>query len=112
MGFLNYLAITLPGGQSINAPSKVPVGGIRALAAALKVGVTILLVFATIYTLIMLLWGSVLWITSAGDKGRIEKARSRIMFALIGLAFAFGSFAIMALLSKLFNIPLLEITVR
>jgi hypothetical protein len=106
---MQYLSIDLPGGRTINAPSSIPRGGLPTLVKALKIGITILIVFGTIYALITFVWGAILWITSSGDKAKIEKARSKIIFSLIGLALVFGAAGIMALISTLVGIPLLEI---
>ncbi len=42
-------------------------------------------VLAGISALLFLLWGSLDWITSGGEKDKVEKARAKIMNALIGV---------------------------
>lgn len=42
-------------------------------------------VVAGIATLIMLLWGALAWVLSGGDKENVEKARDRMVAALMGL---------------------------
>lgn len=42
-------------------------------------------VLAGISALLYLLWGSLDWITSGGEKEKVEKARGKIMNALIGV---------------------------
>lgn len=44
--------------------------------AAILVGAILLLVY--------LIWGAIEWITSGGDKGKVESARNKIIQALIG----------------------------
>lgn len=46
-------------------------------------------VIAVIVTLFFLVWGGIKWITSGGDKAKIEQARSTIIAALIGMGVSF-----------------------
>lgn len=54
--------------------------------------------------LVQLLWGAMEWTTSAGDKGRLENARNRMMNAIIGVALVAVSFAIWKLALTFFGI--------
>jgi hypothetical protein len=56
--------------------------------------VTALLVF------FYLIWGGFDWITSGGDKGKTEKARSKIMAAVIGLIIVAASYAVVNLVVR------------
>lgn len=42
-------------------------------------------VLAGISALLFLLWGSLDWVTSGGEKDKVEKARAKILNALIGV---------------------------
>ena len=44
-----------------------------------------------------LIWGGLEWITSGGDKGKVEGARNKITAAVIGLIIVASSFAILQL---------------
>lgn len=55
--------------------------------------VAVILVGATIWTLIQLLWGGLDWISSGGDKSKLEMAQHRLTTALLGLVLVFGSWA-------------------
>lgn len=55
--------------------------------------VMVILVGATIWTFIQLLWGGLDWISSGGDKSRLEMAQHRITTAILGLILIFGSWA-------------------
>jgi hypothetical protein len=107
---MDYIAIELPGNRRIQAPSQIPHGGLPVFVKALGIGLTILLVLGVMYALIMLVWGGVMWTTSEGEKQKLDKARSRIIFSLVGLGFMFASFAIMGLVSRLMGIQLLSIS--
>ena len=55
--------------------------------------------------------GGIRWITSGGDKARIEGARSSILNSVVGLVVVFSVFVILSLLEKLFGVSLLQIDV-
>lgn len=57
-------------------------------------GILIFLVVAGIIALIYLLWGALDWITSAGDKEKLLKARQKIQNAIIGLIVIFAALVI------------------
>ena len=47
--------------------------------------IRLIFVIAGIAALFFLLWGAVQWVTSGGEKEGIEKARNRIVAAVVGL---------------------------
>ena len=53
--------------------------------------------------------GGMQWITSGGDKTKLEAARKRITYAIIGLIVALMSFLIVNILGYLFGVKLLNI---
>jgi hypothetical protein len=65
------------------------------------------LLIAGILVFIYLVWGGIQWITSGGDKGKTEEARSRITAALLGLAIVAAAWAIMQLVAFFFGIDIL-----
>ncbi len=70
-----------------------------------------LFVFAAIMALIFLIWGGIKWITSGGDKAKVEGARSTIIGSIIGLIVVFASYLIINLvLSSLFGIQLNQLS--
>jgi hypothetical protein len=56
--------------------------------------ITILLIVAVIISVIFLIWGGIRWITSGGDKGKVDSARGTIVAAIVGLILAFLAFFI------------------
>jgi len=54
----------------------------------------ILVTISVITSLIYLIWGGIRWIKASGDKGELEKARSTIIAAIIGLLISFLAFTI------------------
>ncbi len=69
--------------------------------------INLLLGAAGVGSFIFLLWGGVQWITAGSDKDAVEKARKKIINALIGLAVVFSAYAILFILRVLFNVDLI-----
>ena len=55
---------------------------------------------AAIVLIFMLVWGAFEWLTSGGDKERIESARRRIISALIGMLLFAVAFAVIQVLGQ------------
>ncbi len=72
----------------------------------------ILLGGAGIISFIFLLIGGIQWILAGGDKEGTEKARKKITNALVGLAIVFSAYALLYIVSVLFNIDLLNFTLQ
>lgn len=90
---MDKLSLVLPGGQRVEPVAGMPDGD-GFLQSTVTFGITSLLIIVTLAALIFLIWGGIAWITSQGDKGKVEAARKRIVYAIIGLIVAFTSFFI------------------
>lgn len=55
--------------------------------------VDVALIGGGLLLLALLVWGGIEWITSGGDKGKVESARNRITNALIGLTIVAAAYA-------------------
>ena len=107
---MEYLAFTFPGGLTINAPKTVPQGGLSRLSSILGNAIAIFIIAGIILALAFLVWGGISWITSGGDKAKLQSARSKITGAIVGLILLFLSFFIMSIVSYLFHIELLNLS--
>lgn len=103
---MEYLALKLPGGQQIAAPKGIPTGGMAVTSKALGNAIVIMIILAVILTIIFLILGGIMWITSGGDKSKIAAARSRITFAIIGLIVAMVGFFIINIVGAIFKVNL------
>lgn len=65
------------------------------------------MIIAVVIGLIMLLWAGIEWILSSGDKAKIEKARGRITYTIIGLVVVFLAIFIVNLIGGLFGVGML-----
>lgn len=70
--------------------------------------VGLLLVLAAIWAFANLLLGAFSWISSGGDKGKVEAAQQRITQAIIGLFLVFASWAIFVVLLRFLGISGVE----
>jgi membrane protease YdiL (CAAX protease family) len=105
---VNYLALRIPGNQEISPPNKIPRGGLDLVLEIFRNGYTILLLITVVLSLIFIILGAISWITSEGDKQKLDSARKKITWAVGGLIVAFLSFAIVATLGYLFDVELLN----
>lgn len=107
------LSLKIPGtnGQQteILAPSGIPTGGLSedggniiGLAISIFLIVCILLAFG------FLLYGGINWITSAGDKTKIDSARNTIIYAVIGLIVAFLALFVTNIIGQVLGVDLLN----
>lgn len=62
--------------------------------------VGLLLLIASIWALVHLLLGGIEWITSGGDKGKLETAQHHITSAIIGIIIVFASWSIYLLILR------------
>ena len=102
------LAFNFPGG-SIGGVAGMPEGGVDTLGKILQVSITLLFITVTIAALIFLILGGIQWIISQGDKTKVEAARKRITYAIIGLIVAFASYFIISVIGNFFGVKLLNI---
>lgn len=58
--------------------------------------------------IIYLVWGGVEYLTSGGDKGRIDDASKKISSSVIGVAILVGSYAITLFIQSVFKIEILK----
>ena len=99
----NLLALSI-GGVSIQAPPAIPTGG---LAKAYLYGSNVILLAYVVFTIValfFLLWGGIRWITSSGDKTKVQAARNTLIYATIGLIIIFLSYFIINIITTIFNV--------
>lgn len=109
-----YLFLTVPSyAQTIDPCPKTAGGGFNklcdfdknTLAKIVSNGVTILFIVATIASLFFLIFGGIRWITSGGDKAKLEESRNMLVAAAVGLIITFASYFILNIVLELFGLP-------
>ena len=78
----------------------------------ITLAINFVLVIAAIAFFFMLVLGGIRWITSGGDKGKTESARSQITAGLIGLLIVFAAWAILSLVENFFGVNLKSFSVN
>jgi sterol desaturase/sphingolipid hydroxylase (fatty acid hydroxylase superfamily) len=68
--------------------------------------ITIVFTVASLLTLAYLIWGSLKWITSGGDKEALKSAKGMITHALIGLGMLALSFVILRVVANILGFDL------
>lgn len=58
--------------------------------------------------IIYLLWGGIEYMTSGGDKGRVDDAQKKITSSVIGLGLLVASYAIVLFIQAAFKVKILE----
>lgn len=79
----------------------VGAGGIGGLISNI---ITILFIVAVLLAIAFLVYGGIKWITSGGDKGKVEAARGTIVAALVGLVLVFLSYFVINLVAQFFGL--------
>lgn len=105
---MEKLALTL-GGTPINVPQNVPTESSQSLSSVLQLGFEILYLGAVLLTLFYLVWGGFDWISSEGNKQKLDQARQKVIFAVIGLTIVFLSFFIINVVQQFFHVSILAI---
>lgn len=93
--------LRVPGFSPIQAPPSIPTGGAGTLGQIITVALSVLTVGAIIISIGVIIWGAFAWITSQGDKQKLEKARKTIMYAIAGLIITFLSLFILRFVSDI-----------
>lgn len=74
----------------------------------LRVAIEVMLFIVVILAIIFMVWAGLQWILSGGDKARLEGARNRLIYSIIGLILAFSAFLIINFIGTIFNVTLLR----
>lgn len=112
LGLLSPLAVAFPAfADNLNTCPQGQFGPLcnfqaNSLGNIVSAVVTTLLIIATLIALFFLIWGGIRWVTSGGDKAKVESARNTIIAAIIGLVIAFLAYFILTLVLSIFGLSL------
>ncbi len=68
----------------------------------------IVIAIGTLMLLIYLIWGAFSWVTSSGDKSKLEEARNRMSTAIIGIIVLSSVVALFMLIQQILGICVLD----
>ncbi len=100
---MKQIALTLPGYGEIQTPDNIP-SGVNATSDVLQTVFNLLTFAVVVGALIFILYGGILWVTSQGDKGKIDHARRTITYAIVGLVVMILAFVIVQTVGMLLGI--------
>lgn len=80
------------GGQNVSLVN--PLGGGATLASFLNSVLTVVVRIGAIVVVLMLVWVGFLFVTAAGDPGKLSKARQALLYTVIGALILLGAQAI------------------
>ncbi len=90
---MKHLALSI-NGTPIPSLSGIPSGGIDIGGNIIQLLTNILFMLAVVLTLIFIIYSGIQWTISGGDKQKIQQARARLTFSIIGLIIVAASFLI------------------
>ena len=108
--YLSFAASAFAGGTNVNpCPqsgqfTKLCNLNANNIGAIIGAAVEFILIIAVIIALFFLILGGIRWITSGGDKAKVESARGTIIAAIIGLVIAFLAFFVLSLALSFFGL--------
>lgn len=73
--------------------------------------IRVLVIGAAVAFFFWLILGGIKWITSGGDKAKMEEARNQITAALVGLVIVFSAWAIAQLVKTLFGVDFTNLVI-
>lgn len=101
------LALTIPGGDGpveVVAPENIP-SGVGSAENVIQASLNLLVLVGIIAALIFLIYGGVLWVTSSGDKAKLDRARHAITYSIIGLIVIILAWTIVGAIGILLGSP-------
>jgi hypothetical protein len=105
---MERLSFKIPGYDELEGTNGMPDSSYSTFENFIRWGITVTMIVASLVCLALLIMGGIQWITSSGDKGGLEGARNRIIYALIGLVIIFSSFLIIQVVGNFFGLALLN----
>lgn len=101
---MKELALIL-NGTSIPAPTGIPSGGFDTSGInIIQVALTILFILADVAALAFVIYAGIQWAMSGGDKQKIQSARNRLVYSIIGLiVISISFFIVQVVIAILFN---------
>ena len=108
--FLLSASVVLAADVAVDVP-RPPGLPFAQLGTLISGGVGIILIIAALAAFIFLIMGGLQWITSGGDKAKVEEAQNKIQAALIGLFVVFAAWAIMLVVGQVLGIDLYHLKI-
>ena len=89
---------------TIGQPTNIKISNLGQLISAL---VGVLLIISALLAFFYLILGGISWITSGGDKAKMEEARNKITHAIVGLIIVGAAWAVMTLVQNFLGVTII-----
>jgi len=96
---MKLLSLSIPEYGNIIAPTGIPDGSNLSLQKIVTFFLTLLVIAGILLALVFITFGAFQWITSGGSKEKIDKARKKFLFSVMGLVIISLSFVIIGLVA-------------
>jgi len=111
---MKYLTLKLPNPQGtpteVGGPPQVPTGGLFTTGQdIIQLIINLLFVFGIVVTLISVIYSGIQWIISTGEKQKLQNARNRLIYSLVGLIIILMAFLIINFIFTLIGKELFSI---
>lgn len=101
---MKQLALSI-NGTFISPPPGIPSGGFGDKGInVIQVGYTLLFVLGDILALVFVVYAGIQWVMSGGDKQKIQAARNRLIYSIVGLIVISISFFIVKTIIGFFSL--------
>jgi len=107
---MRYLSLSLPDArgaiQPIIAPSGIPTGGIDTSGTdIIQLIINLLFLFGIILAIASVIYGGIQMIMSEGDKQKVQNARNRLIYSIVGFVVILLAFLLRNLIVKFVVTP-------
>ncbi|MGE5041627.1 MAG: hypothetical protein ACM3IJ_01855 [Candidatus Levyibacteriota bacterium] len=103
---MKELALELPGYGGITPPPNIPSG--NDAPNVINAFINLFIVVGLVAAVIFVAYGGVLWVMSAGDKAKLDRARRTITFSIIGLVIMLLAFVIVQIIGGVLGVSFLS----
>lgn len=97
-----------PPTTAYSAGSDTAEGALGNLESLISNIIGFLTVLASLFFVVYFIIGAFQWVTSGGDKGKLETARNRMMSGVIGMIIVIAAYSIIGLLSGIIGLDFLN----
>jgi hypothetical protein len=99
----NLIALQI-GNVALETPAQMPSGGLPYIINLIGNLISMLLVIVAVVALFSLIYTGIQWTTSGGDEKKIEAAKGRLKYSIIGLIVSLTAFGVIQFIGNFFGV--------
>lgn len=96
------LTLTIPGQGQITAPENIPAG--VSLGGLITAFLGVFMTLGILISVVFIAYGAILWITSGGDKTKVDKARKTLIYSVVGVMVIAFSFLVINVITAVIGV--------